>query len=101
MSSLGDQALDLWDELNKVHDRDSFVEFLGLLGTDFALEKQIEAKNPPPPYSSGALGWENGSIDAFLEQACEWGKAKTPLRSQSSNPWRECAEIIHMGKVYE
>lgn len=101
MSNLDDQARDLWDELEKVQDRDSFVRFLGLLGEDFALEKQIEAVTPSPPFSSGALGWENGSIEAFLDAACSWGKSKTPLRPHNPNPWRECAEIIHMGKIYE
>ncbi|WP_230942313.1 hypothetical protein [Burkholderia stagnalis] len=50
------------------------MEFLAHLATDWFTEAEIEATTPSSPYSSGALGWENGSIGSFLEASCAWAK---------------------------
>lgn len=90
--------------LDAVVDEDSFVAFLSALAADRADEVKKEKKIPSSPYGPGANGWENGTIEAFLESATAWAEASKkglPSYEKPDNPWKRCAEIIFMGKIYE
>jgi hypothetical protein len=87
-----------------VCDEDSFVRFLEALAADRADEVEKEKRKPSSPYGPGANGWENGTIEAFLESASAWAQAsKDGLESykKPDNPWKRCAHILFMGKIYE
>jgi hypothetical protein len=87
-----------------VCDEATFVEFLSALAADRADEVQKEEKEPSSPYGPGANGWENGTIEAFLEAACAWAEASKDglkLYQKPSNPWKRCADILYTGKIYE
>lgn len=90
--------------LERVNDEQSFIEFIEALGADFASERVLEKTTPSSPYGPGALGWENGSVDTFLDAAAAWATASN-MRSGSnvpvSNVWRRCAGILLAGKLYE
>lgn len=107
MLSLGkkeDMNRRLREALEAVEDEQSFIQFLGALATDWEAEQEIESVHPSSPYSSGALGWENGTIGALLDASCRWGSASTNgLRFYQvpDNPWRRAADIIFAGKEYE
>ncbi len=91
-------------KLEAVCDEATFVEFLGALAADRIDEVRKEKKKPSSPYGSGANGWENGTIEAYLEAACAWAEAsKEGLRyyHRPSNPWKRCADILYTGKIYE
>ncbi|WP_414448897.1 hypothetical protein AB4851_06300 [Burkholderia sp. 22PA0099] len=99
-----EMATKLRDALEQVSDERSFVEFLAHLATDWFTEAEIEATIQSSSYSSGALGWENGSIGAFLEASSAWANASaTGLKyyTPSENPWRRAADILMAGKIYE
>ncbi len=99
-----DMARKLDDALESVIDERSFVDFLSQLSVDWHTEREIEVAAPSSPYSSGALGWENGSIGTFLDASCDWARASEhglPLYSPPENPWRRAADILMMGKLYE
>ena len=66
---------------------------------DRELEIEKEKENPSSPYGAGALGWQNLSIEDFLESAVAWAEA-TKDRPES-NPWKRVAQTIHAGKTYE
>jgi hypothetical protein len=92
------------DLLTKVNDEQSFIDFVQALAADFEEEKELELSQPKLPYSSGALGWENGSIDTMLSAAAAWGfsTAMNPSnKTKEQNPWRRCAHILYAGKFYE
>lgn len=96
------------DNLNKLHDavvdEDSFIRFLSALAADRADEVEKERKRPSSPYGPGANGWENGTIEDFLEAASAWAVAsKNGLEfyDKPRNPWKRCADILFMGKIYE
>ena len=80
-----------------VTDEVSFVRFLRALAEDY--EADATANQPASPYGPGPLGWENGSIGAFLESAAAWAEAKR--QPSAPNPWRACADILLAGKSYE
>lgn len=94
-----------FDELLKtVDDEQSFIGFIEALGMDFAEERLLEETSPSSPYRPGALGWENGSIDTFLDAAAAWATASShssPVGASRSNVWQRCAAILLAGKFYE
>jgi hypothetical protein len=90
--------------LNLVNDEQSFLRFLQALAEDWEDERQKELANPSSPYGSGANGWENGTIGAFLDAAGRWADTSIDgLRfyEKPSNPWTRAAQILYMGKLYE
>jgi hypothetical protein len=92
---------DLQSIADHVHDEKSFLQFLQLLGQDWA---QAEALPQSNLYSAGEMGWENGSIGAFLEAASSWGIASIEGLSfyeKPKNPWQRMAQILLAGKLYE
>ena len=93
----------LQSKLDAVCDEDSFVAFVVALSADRADEVQKEKKSLSSPYGAGANGWENGSIEAFLDAASAWADdwKKSPQYRSPTNPWKRCAEILYAGKYYE
>ena len=91
------------DYLDSVVDEKTFLEFLQILSEDWEKEERIEAKTPSPPYTAGALGWENGDIGSFLEAAAACGIDHLPTGGvePNSNIWRKAASIIYGGKIYQ
>ncbi len=90
--------------LDLVHDEKTFLEFLLALSKDREDEVRKEILNPSNPYGPGANGWENGSIENFLEAAHACGTARFDHKATTSpeyNPWKSAAEILYSGKYYE
>lgn len=97
-------SIDLDELLERVIDEQSFIRFIEALGSDFASERVLEEMTPSSPYESSVLGWENESVDTFLDAAAAWATASTRSSSQNvpvSNVWQRCASILLAGKFYE
>ncbi len=95
---------DLESLRDAVCDEDSFVRFLEALAANRAEEVENEGRKPSSPYGPGVNGWENGTIEAFLECASAWARASRnglQFYIKPDNPWKRCADIIFMGKIYE
>ena len=93
---------DLDELLERVNDEQSFIAFIQALGADFAREQTMN--EPLSPYGRSALGWENGSVDAFLEAAGAWAidsSRQVAAEVASANVWQRCASILLAGKFYE
>src|SRR5579871_2822274 len=87
-----------------VTDERSFIRLLQLMALDRQDEQQKELARPSPPYSPGANGWENGSIEAFLDAAAAWAEATsraTDPSTEASDAWRRAARIVVAGAYYE
>ncbi|MFJ2366963.1 hypothetical protein ACIPIN_25270 [Pseudomonas sp. NPDC087697] len=97
-------SVDLHQLLESVNDEQSFIRFVGALSSDFARERLLENTSPSFPYGAGALGWENGSVDTFLDAAASWATAsakRSLTDAPVSNVWQRCAAILLAGKFYE
>jgi hypothetical protein len=97
-------ARDLYALLDLVQDEASFIAFVEALAADFEEEQEIERTKPSSPHSSGALGWENGTIGAMLGAAAAWANSSamnSANKTAAHNPWRRCAHILFAGKFYE
>lgn len=90
--------------LDKVTDEETFINFIASLAANYADEVEKERSNSSSPYGPGANGWENGTINGFLEAAVAWGKASLnglEFYEKPNNPWKRCAQILFAGKFYE
>ena len=95
---------DLQKSLDAVVDEESFIRFLSALAVDRAGEVEKDKQNPSSFNGPSTNGWENGTIEAFLESASAWAEeSKNGLQfyTKPENPWKRCADIIYMGKNYE
>lgn len=92
------------DLLNSVNDESSFLAFASALAADRVESREKEKINPSSPYGSAANGWENTSIEGFLESAVAWGEASNLGVTQGlspANPWQRFATFLYCGKIYE
>ena len=90
----------LQQKLDDVCDENTFIAFVSALSADRADEVKKEKMKPSSPYGAGANGWQNGSIEAFLDAAAAWAEFKKK-QNPAENPWKRCAEILYAGKFYE
>jgi hypothetical protein len=103
---MGD-SVDLVGLLEAVHDRASFLEFVSALALDRREELEIERATPSALYSRGARGWENSSIEGFLEAAVSWAKDVHQLQDEraawfpEAPSWGVFARFLYLGKIYE
>ena len=58
--------------LEQVTDRESFFAFVQALIDDWQDEVLKERAHPSSPFGPGANGWENGTIDSYLDAALRW-----------------------------
>jgi hypothetical protein len=91
--------MSLNEQADKVNSKETFLEFIRALAADRAAEEEVEKKSPSSPYGPGALGWENGSIGAFLDAMQAWASASRDLPEKPE--WNTFARILLAGKFYE
>ena len=76
------------EALGRVNSKETFLNFVAALRDDY-----------------GNVGWENGSIDTFLDAMHAWAESTSaatgePMVSEEPS-WQEFARILHAGKFYE
>ena len=98
-----DEAPDPLDP-DAVHDRESFLEFVRALAEDRRASVAAEREAPSSPYGPQAGGWENLTIEDFLEAAVAWAESSGMGESQGLPPgpsWQAFASFLFCGKIYE
>ncbi len=96
--------MELHDLLESVSDEQSFLRFVNALRKDRELDAAAEKMMPSSPYGPTQCGWENVTIESFLESACAWAEDTGFGDSQNlgeSTPWRKFATFLYLGKIYE
>ena len=93
------------DACDRVHDEATFCEFLLLLSREHRSgETEDWANLSIGMFLDGAAAWAEASKDGLLNRGPISNGAVTidiPDYLVPDNPWKRCADIIHMGKVYE
>ena len=97
---------ELYQALELVCDEETFLQFLLALRDDRERSIAKELLSPSSPYGPDAGGWENTTIERYLNAAVTWANASKnglPLAGYSppSNAWRRCADILCAAIVYE
>ena len=96
--------MNLTSALEAVNDSRTFLNFVRELIADREDEVRKEREKPSPPYGPGANGWENSTIEAFLESAAAWAESTDFGQTQglsAENPWLQFATFLYLGKIYE
>jgi hypothetical protein len=93
----------LIDYLSRVEDQKSFIEFAKALQTDKENEDRKEKEKPSNPYGHGWNGWENTTIEGFLESAIAWAEDSEfgDRIEKTDNLWKKFALFLYGGKIYE
>ena len=91
--------MDLNDLLKKVNSRQSFLDFVAALRDDKIDEEQKEKVEKTSPYGPGANGWENGTIETFLDAVHSFGQDNSKITEQAD--WKTFALLLFAGKFYE
>ena len=86
-----------------VTDEASFLEVVRALEADRRLAAALEEQDP---HGCGApRGWQNSTIEQFLESALAWAEDSHFGRRQHLgdvvSPWRRLAVFLYCGKIYE
>ncbi len=87
-----------------VHDRESFLAFVSALADDRRAAVAAEQVAPSSPFGPQVGGWENVTIEAFLDAALRWAESTDMGESQGLPPgpsWQAFAAFLYCGKIYE
>ncbi|MGE3805956.1 MAG: hypothetical protein AB7K24_14885 [Gemmataceae bacterium] len=92
-----------FNAFEKVVDRVTFLDFVATLLADRRDAMEKERLNPSSPYGPDANGWENTTIDRFLEAALAWARAEVTQRKVFCEEpgWKAFANFLMAGKSYE
>ena len=96
--------MELLEKLDTVSDADSFLVFARALYLDRKKSIQAETEIKTSIYGADVGGWENTSIDAFLEAAIAWAEDSHFGSNQGltpENPWKQFAVFLYCGRIYE
>ena len=95
--------MDLHDSLERIYDLDSFLEFVALLVADREEDSRAQAHDRIARFGAGPNGWQNHSIEDFLDAALRWTEdtrgREMGLPDQAS--WQALATFLYVGKIYE
>ena len=95
--------MELNDLLEKVEDEKSFLIFVKALLNERLEDIELERKNLSNPFNSSHKGWENLSIENFLEASIAWADDSNFGKSKNitENLWYKFAVFLYCGKIYE
>jgi hypothetical protein len=92
----------LIEHLEAVHDRESFLSFVQALIWDREDSVAKENQAPEAQRGYGAFGWQNTTIEAYLEAALRYVQEHPEDRDISPEPsWKAFAEFLYVGSIYE
>ena len=91
--------MDLDKLLEKVKSKQSFLDFVAALKNDKIDEEEKEKISGPSPYGPGLNGWENGTIESFLDAIHAFGQAG--IEADENPDWKTFALLLYAGKFYE
>jgi hypothetical protein len=78
----------------------SFLRFVSALRAD----REAAADGDMGPSGTGALGWQNHTIEAFLEAAQAWAEDSDfgrRVQLVDVSPWKRFAPFLYCGKIHE
>ena len=92
--------MELDERLEQVDGPKTFVTFVRQLIAD----RKEDVSQRADTFGRGVHGWENDSIEDFLEAGLAWAEdsnfgVKQGLERES--PWKQFASFLYCGKIYE
>lgn len=94
----------LQQALESVQNEETFLQFLLALRDDRETSIVQEKIKPSSSFGPDACGWENTTIERFLDTAVRWARDSVngnPFYQKPENPWCRVADILFAAKGYE
>ena len=93
------KSKDASEALELVNDYDSFKEFIWTFIDEREAAEEIERNDEMERIYGAPLGWQNSDISRFLAAGMAYFEKK---ENKKGNPtWRDIAEFLYYGKIYE
>lgn len=92
--------MELHEQLEGVVDTASFLDFARALQADRGKTEDDSVDT----FGRGRAGWENHTIEDFLDAAIAWADASEFGATEGlagSSPWKRFATFLYCGKIYE
>jgi hypothetical protein len=90
--------------LATVNSERSLLNFIATLVKDREDAVAAEKENPSSPSGPDAGGWQNTTIEGFLDCAASWAEDTNFGLTQGlspDNPWKRFAVFLYCGKICE
>jgi len=89
--------------LEEVNDQESFMTFSRALLADKIDKNSKDDKKKYSPYCSDWNGWENSTIEDFLESSIAWAEDSNFGENieEIESTWKKFALFLYCGKIYE
>lgn len=87
--------------LQRVVDRDSFIQFVTALAAERADAERMEREEPARYQLGGAHNWQNGDISSFLFGSLAYFKDTRNRDPEEPPSWKLFAKFLYLGKIYE
>ena len=92
-----------------VEDEESFIRFAKALIADRENAAKLESTSPTPGTGPDAGGWENRTIEDYLDGAVAWAEnsdfgrrmAFPEFEMKEASEWKRFAAFLFAGKVHE
>ena len=88
-------------KLESVKDKETFLKFLEEFVSDRQRAEELESEDPKKWSWGGANGWQNSDISMFLESASCYFHEGPECHSGETLSWKDLAEFLYYGKIYE
>ena len=87
--------------LDRVDSKETFLKFLDAFISNREKADALETKDPARYQWGGAKDWQNSSISSFLSASRVYFEPG-PERHEGANlTWKDLAEFLYFGKIYE
>ena len=97
--------MNFYEMAENVDSKESFLRFAQALAEEAAAADAEPRRTFDGKMNLSPLGWENGSIGAFLGAMSAWAAANNGQTGKPHCPeqptWSTLAKILHAGKFYE
>lgn len=91
--------MELHQLLENVNSKQSFLDFVDALRRNRVDELEKEKNRKSSPYGLRAEGWENRTIESFLDAIHSFGQDSNEIKEEPN--WRTFALLLMAGKMYE
>ena len=87
--------------LDKIDSKETFLEFLDAFVSNREEAAALEAKDPTKYQWGGANAWQSSSISSFLCSSRVYFESGPQRHDGADLSWKDLAEFLYFGKIYE
>ena len=87
--------------LEKVTDYETFRDFVWTLVDEREAAEEMERAEPDKWKYGGPMGWQHADISQYLAAGMQYFSQREGGFAKTPPTWRDLAEFLYYGKIYE